>query len=306
VTAVTTVLGPIVPAALGVTYVHDHLLAAPPEWSRDREDADLTLLSLEDARSELSLFRQAGGQALVEMSPPDYHRQPEGLRDLARLTGIHIIMTSGLHKEAFSRPLTDRATIDELSTRFAAEVQQGVDGTGIRAGLLKAATSLDTITPGEDKVLRAVSRAHLATGAPISTHTQAGTMGLEQLALFKTEGVDPGRVAIGHVDRKPDLDYHRAMLDAGAYLIYDQISKEKYVPDRVRVQLLIALVREGYGDRLMLSNDFARVSNWTSTGGGPGLTYILWRFIPWLIAEGMPREAAWAMLVQNPAKFFAF
>jgi phosphotriesterase-related protein len=131
-------------------------------------------------------------------------------------------------------------------------------------------------------------------------------MGLEQIALFKSEGVDPGRVAIGHVDRKPDLDYHRALLDTGAYLIYDQISKEKYVPDRVRVQLLLTLVREGYGDRLMLSHDFARVSNWTSTGGGPGLTYILWRFIPWLIAEGMPREAAWAMLVQNPAAFFAF
>ena len=96
------------------------------------------------------------------------------------------------------------------------------------------------------------------------------------------------------------------MLDTGAYLIYDQISKEKYVPDRERVEMLVRLVSEGYGGQLMLAGDFGRASYWTSSGGGPGLTYILWRFVPWLVSEGMPREAARALLVDNPARFFAF
>ncbi len=131
-------------------------------------------------------------------------------------------------------------------------------------------------------------------------------MGLEQVAMFKTEGVNPDRVAIGHVDRNVEYDYHRALLDTGAYIIYDQISKEKYAPDRKRVEVLIQLVSEGYGDRIMLAGDFGRASYWTSNGGGPGLTYILWRFLPWLVAEGMSREAAEAMLVANPARFLAF
>ena len=215
-------------------------------------------------------------------------------------------MTTGFHKDAYSHRMTETATIDEMAQTFADEVMKGVGDTGVRAGVIKGATSLNRITEGENKALRAAARAHLATGAPISTHTQAGTFALEQIAIFQEEGVDPSRVAIGHVDRKVDYDYHRAILDTGATIIYDQISKEKYFSDRERIATLIRLVDAGYGDRIMLAGDFGRASYWTANGGGPGLTYILWRFLPWLIAEGMSPDAAWSMLVENPARFFAF
>lgn len=304
--SIMTVTGPIDPQQLGVTYAHEHLLAGPPDWSPDLHDSDLTMLSMEAAQKELEIFRLAGGQSIVEMSPADYNRKPEQLRELSLKTGIHILMTTGLHKDAYSHPLTSNASIDALAADFTRDVIEGVGETGVKAGVAKAATSLNTITPGEDKVLRAVAHTHLATGIPISTHTQNGTMGLEQLAIFKTEGVNLSRVAIGHVDRKLEYDYHVAMLDTGAYLIYDQISKEKYVPDRDRIALLIRLAAEGYGDQIMLAGDFGRASYWTANGGGPGLTYILWRFIPWLISEGMPGETVQALLVDNPARFFTF
>ena len=70
--------------------------------------------------------------------------------------------------------------------------------------------------------------------------------------------------------------------------------------------VLVRLVDEGYADRMMLAGDFGRASYWTSNGGGPGLTYILWRFVPWLHSEGVPVEATQAMLVDNPARFLAF
>jgi 5-phospho-D-xylono-1,4-lactonase len=303
---VMTVTGPIDPSKLGVTYAHEHLLGGPPDWSPDQQDRDLTMLSVEAAAKELEIFKLAGGQAIVEMSPSDYNRQPEQLRDLTVTTGVHIIMTTGLHKEAYSYPLTSSATIDDLAAGFIRDVVEGAGEIGVRAGVVKAATSLNTITEGEVKVLRAAALTHLATGVPISTHTQNGTMGLEQLAILKSQSVNLSRVAIGHVDRKLEYDYHKAMLDSGAYLIYDQISKEKYVPDRDRIVLLIRLVSEGYRDRIMLADDFGRASYWKTNGGGPGLTYILWRFVPWLISEGIAREAVHAMLVSNPAKFFCF
>ncbi len=303
--SIMTVTGPINPSQLGVTYAHEHLLGAPPAWSQE-QDPDFSMLSFEAAAKELGLLKLAGGEAIVEMSPPDYNRQPEQLRNLALETGIHIIMTTGLHKDRFSHPFTSHATIEELAKRFQHEVTHGVAESGVRAGVIKAATSLNTIMPGEEKVLKAAARAHLATGAPISTHTQDGTLGPEQIAVLRSEGVSPGRIALGHVDRKLEYDYHKAMLDSGVYLIYDQISKEKYIPDRDRIALLIRLVAEGYGKQLMLAGDFARVSYWTTNGGGPGLTYILWRFVPWLVSEGLSRAAVQDMLVNNPASFFAF
>lgn len=304
--AILTVTGPIAPEQLGVTYAHEHLLGAPPAWSPEREDSDFTMLSVEAACKELELFKLAGGQAIVEMSPSDYNRSPEQLREVSLASGISILMTTGLHKEAFSHPLTANASVESLAAQFTRDVVEGVGESGVRAGVAKAATSLNVITPGEEKVLRAVAQTHLATGVPISTHTQNGTMGLEQLALFKSLGVDPSRVALGHVDRKLEYDYHRALLETGAYLIYDQLGKEKYVPDRDRIALLGRLIAEGYGERIMLSGDFGRASYWTSNGGGPGLTYILWRFLPWLLSEGISKEAVQALVVDNPARFFAF
>ncbi|MFL5625017.1 MAG: phosphotriesterase [Ktedonobacteraceae bacterium] len=304
--SVMTVTGLIDAAQLGVTYAHEHLLGGPPDWSADQQDQDLTMLSFDVAVKELEIFKRAGGQGIVEMSPADYNRRPEQLRDLSSTTGVHIIMTSGLHKEAYSHHFTAKATIDELASTFTRDVLNGVGETGVRAGVVKAATSLNTITPGEEKVLRAAALTHLTTRVPISTHTQNGTMGLEQLAILKSQGVNLSKVAIGHVDRKLEYDYHKAMLDTGAYLIYDQISKEKYVPDRDRVAQLIRLAAEGYGDQIMLAGDFGRASYWTSNGGGPGLSYILWRFVPWLISEGMSKQAVHAMLVDNPARFLAF
>jgi 5-phospho-D-xylono-1,4-lactonase len=300
--SIMTVTGPIERSELGVTYAHEHLLGGPPEWSGEG-DADYTMLSEASAEKELELFKLAGGQAVVEMSPADYNRRPAQLRELSRRTGVHIVMTTGLHKDDYSGHFTKDATVSQLTEWFVRELTDGADGTGVRPGVIKAATSLNTITDGEEKVLRAAARAHLQTGAPISTHTQNGTMGLEQLAIFAQEGVSPSRVAIGHVDRKLEYDYHKAMLDMGAYLIYDQISKEKYVPDSARVAMLARLVSEGYGDRIMIAGDFGRASYWTSNGGGPGLTYILWRFVPWLHSDGVPREATRAMLSDNPARF---
>ena len=304
--AIMTVTGPIEPQELGVTYAHEHLLGGPPKWSTDYADRDFTMTSIESAASELGLFKQAGGQAMVEMSTPDYNRQPTKLRKLSESTGVHIIMTTGLHKDAYSHRMTSQQTVDELATLFIRDLSQGAGDSDVRAGVIKGATSLNVITEGEEMVLRAGARAHLSTGAPVSTHTQAGTMGLEQIAILKENGVDPTRVAIGHVDRNLNYDYHKAMLDTGAYLIYDHLSKEKYAPDSARVALLKRFISEGYGAQLMLSGDFGRNSYYTSNGGGPGFTYILWRFVPWLLSEGVAHEAVLALVVDNPARFFAF
>ncbi len=240
----------------------------------------------------------------MELSPADYGRNAPGLVRISQATDVHIVCVTGHHKAAFSSLWVHDKSIDELADRFARDVTEGVDGTSIKAGAIKAASSLNTIAPDEEKVFRAAARAHRLTGAPITTHTEAGTMGLEQIQLLLSEGVKPEHIIIGHVDRKLEWDSHVTMLKTGVTLSYDQISKEKYIPDSQRVDFILRLVKAGFGKQLVLAGDLARKSYWPSygTGGGPGLTYILWRFVPWLRSEGLSEDAIQDLLVKNPAR----
>jgi phosphotriesterase-related protein len=302
---IRTVRGDIAPDALGVTYPHEHLITHPPA---NVPEIDFRMDDAAAALRELGWFRAAGGNAIVEMSPRDYGRDAPALRRLSEQTGVHIICVSGRVKEKFSGALTTGYSVEQLADEMIRDIQVGIGDTGVRAGVIKAGSSLNTITPGEERVFRAAARAHHATGAPISTHTEAGTMGLEQVALLRAEGVPPERIIIGHMDRRMDWEYHRALLDTGVTISYDQLSKEKYYPDSLRVEYILRIFREGYGDRIMISGDMARRSYWPSYGawGGPGLTYVLWRFVPWLRESGLADDAIEQLLIHNPARALQF
>lgn len=299
---IRTVRGDIAPELLGVTYLHEHLIgySLKPDG-----DLDLRLDSEAAAATELQHFRMAGGQAVVEMSPADYGRNPLALKRLSEATGIHIISVSGFIKGSSADPLVADKSINQIADDMIRDVCDGIDGTGIRAGLLKAGSSLDKITPNEDKIFRAAARAQKETGALISTHTEAGTMALEQVDLLRSEGVAPERILIGHADRKLDWDYHIAIANTGVTLGYDQFSKEKYFPDSQRVDFILRMTKAGYGKQIAISGDLARRSDLTSYGGGPGYTFILWRIIPWLKKKGLTGDDIQTLMVETPRRLLS-
>jgi 5-phospho-D-xylono-1,4-lactonase len=300
---IQTVLGPIAPGELGVTYGHDHILFRPPSPMAE-QDPDLCLDSVDAAIKELGYFRAAGGRALVEMTTVEMGRAPEQMAAVARATGVHIIAATGYNKAKFHERIVAPKTEDEIAADMVRELTQGMDGTSIRAGVIKGSSSKDEMTATEEKVLRAAARAHQATGAPVSTHTEAGTMAFEQIALLQALGVRPEHIIIGHLDRKLEWDYQLAIAETGVYMGYDQVSKEKYWPDARRIEFIARLSAAGHGQQLMLSGDWARKSYWPSYGfgNGPGLTYILWRFVPWLLEQGVSRAVVDDLLIHNPAR----
>lgn len=301
---ILTVRGPIDASALGVCYGHEHLLGAPPPDTLG--DEDLILDDEGAAAEEMDRFRRAGGSAVVEMSTPDYGRDAAGLRRISERSGVHIVCATGYNKDRFSHRLTRDATVDELTARFVGEIADGIDG--VRAGLVKASSTFEAMSPAAEKVFRAAAATHHRTGAPIATHTEAGTMALEQIRLLDSEGVDAGHVVIGHMDRKLDLPYHLEVADAGAFLSYDQLSKAKYYLDEERAEMIARLVEEGFGRRILLGGDLARRSYWPAYGyaDGPGFTYILERFVPLLREAGLSDEAVDDLLIRNPAQAFSF
>jgi phosphotriesterase-related protein len=279
---IQTVLGDIPPSDLGRTLLHEHLLTSPPPHITDE---DFLLDSEAKAASELHALKKAGANALLEMSPRDYGRNPHGLARLSRATGVHIIMVTGWMKERIFAPYVAGRGQDDLAQEMIHELSVGVGG--IKAGAIKAGSSLDEITEAEALVMRSAAQASLATGALITTHTEAGTMGLEQIELFTQAGVSPERLLIGHADRKLDFAYHLAMVKTGATIGYDQIGKTKYYPDEERLAMLLRLAEAGYAHRIALSTDFARRSNWPSYGGSPGTASLLTHFIPLLEKAGL-------------------
>lgn len=313
---VRTVLGDVDPSVLGVVDAHEHLFITG--GLATLREPDFRLDSVDAACQEVESFLALGGGALVDAMPLGCGRSVEGLIAVAKLTGAHIIATTGFHKEFYYDSLhwIYRYSEEQIARLLIGEVQEGMDEYGhngpfpkvapARAGALKVATDYQRISSTAEKLFAAVTAAHRATGAPIFTHTEHGTMALEQAERLTRLGADPAHLIIGHVDRNADLAYHREVAASGVYLQYDGMGRIKYQPESLSIGLIVGMFEAGYGDRLLLGGDLARRSYWRAFGGGPGFAYLLERFIPRLRAFGVDAAAVRQLLVDNPARAFQF
>ncbi|MGH2534423.1 MAG: phosphotriesterase family protein [Thermomicrobiales bacterium] len=315
-TFVRTVLGDIEATQLGVTNAHEHLfiMGGLPVM----KEPDFRLDSVEHAVTEVRSFLAAGGRSLLDAMPLDCGRSAARLMTVARETGAHVIACTGFHQRSFYDDLhwTHHYPVDQLTRLMIVEIEEGMDEHGCngpiparveaRAGAIKIATDYQRIAPVTEKLIEAAVAAHRATGAPIITHADQGTMGLEQAERLIRLGANPSHVAIGHLDRNPDLAYHLAIAATGVFLQYDTPGRINYQPESVVVALIAGMIEAGYGDRILLGGDTARRSSWRSHGGGPGIAYIVERFLPRLRAEGFAPAAIDALVVANPARAFSF
>lgn len=302
-TFVRTVLGDVPPGALGPCYAHEHLVI-DGAFVAERFP-ELRLASVERATEELRAVVRAGGRAAVDCMPWDAGRDVEKLAAIARGAGVHVIATTGLHLPKYypaDHP-RHRLGAGALAEVFVREIESGMDGTAHRAGAVKAAAGGRDLDAHEHVVFEAVARAHLRTGAPILTHTEAGA-GLEQIAFLRSRGVDPRRVILSHTDRVPELALHRALLATGARLAYDRAFRGPLDPTNPTLRLLVDLLPR-YPDQLLLGTDAAKPTYWSAHGGTPGLPFLLTTFVPWLRAAVGP-ELVERLLVANPAAAFSF
>ena len=309
---IRTVLGDVAPETLGFTLCHEHLFGQPPpEYAED----DLCLEDEASALRELQDFKGAGGNAVVEMTTPDYGRNVAVLERLSRQSGVHIVAATGFNKAKFADRYASGLSEDALVAWMATEVSEGIkeppsfitegSQTAARAGLIKASSSLGGPTKDEEKVLRAAAHAHQKTGAPVSTHTEKATWALEQAAFLIEHGVSPGKLLIGHLDFNPDLVYLSEMAGLGVYLGLDQFSKDKYLPDAERVEVVVALTEKGFGGQLLLSGDLARRSYWR-TFGGAGFRHLPTTVRQHLREAGMTEAGLEQLFVHNPGNWLDF
>ena len=319
---IRTLNGDIAANQLGVTYSHDHIYCIPPYWA-ERQDDDLLLDDPAASERELADFYQAGGRAIYDATAPDYGRQVVTVAEMAKRQQVHVIATTGFNKGFLWSSLRpgstqtfadwiERSSIDALVEHVCHEVTTGIEGSDYRAGMVKCGTGYNTISSLERKTMEVIVRAQQLTGAPMHSHTEMGTMGLEQAQIFQALGLDLSRLCFAHMDRNPDPWLHRQIANTGAFLSFDGMSRIKYYPEHIRTQAILALCKRGYQKQILIGGDFARKSMSAHYGkGGLGLKFILadWRprFIAEAQEEGLDGEALLHdFLVENPARYFAF
>lgn len=310
---VRTVLGDVSPGALGRVDMHDHLLiAGGPAVDRD---PDLRIDDREDAAREATAFRQAGGGTIVDAMPSGCGRDAEGLVEVTRSTGVHVVATAGFHTESYYDSLhwARRYPGDRLARVLARECLEGFDRWDfsgpeteplrVRPGVLKCAFGLNAVTAFQRRSAAAVAAVHGLTGLPVLVHLEHGTGGDRAVEVLSAEGVAPGALALCHVDRTPDLPYHLDLLASGAQLVYDGLGRERYRPTGAVVDLVAQVVARGLGRQVLLGGDLARRST-RQSAGGRGIAGLLTDLVPRLRAA-VSDAVLDDLLINNAARFLA-
>ena len=287
--------------ASGYTYAHEHLHI---DLSSFKNNIDCRLDQYDLICGEMKTLYALGVRNIIEMTNRYMGRNPQFMLDIMRDSGMNVVACTGYYQHDFFPAHVATISVEKLAQEMIDEIEIGIDGTELKAGIIaEIGSSVDVITPDEAKVFAAAAIAHRETGRPISTHTSFSTMGLEQLALLKSQGVDLTRVVVGHCDLKDNLDNILRMIEQGAYVQFDTIGKNNYYPDAKRVAMLQEIARRGLLDHVMLSMDITRRSH-LKANGGLGFDYLLTTFVPLLQEAGFSQADVDLMLRDNPSVFF--
>lgn len=309
---VNTVLGPVDVADLKFTLMHEHVMVSsagiphtfPELIDRDRF-VSLSVQALKDAAAD-------GVSAYVDVTTMDLGRDVEVLRRVAEQSEVHIVPCTGIWLD-IPRAVS-RITPDELARVFIREIEVGIEGTGIKAGVIKVATSEEGVTPANDIVLRAAAKTCNETGVPITTHTAAlAKVGNDQIAIFEEEGVDLRRVYIGHSNDTADLDYLSGIARKGCLLGMDHYpgGRTGGLNWEERTQVIKELVDMGLADFVTMSHDFSlsyddspATAADRATYNPDGICFIPRKVVPKLRELGVSQQQIDAMTIDAPRRYF--
>jgi phosphotriesterase-related protein len=260
---VQTVQGPVAEEELGVVLAHEHVRfrdeAVAAEWPYrydEQAELDAALAAVEAAKSR-------GVQTIVDPTAMFGGRDVRFMKRVADQTGVRIVACTGIYSYDYLPHYFENRDIDVMAEHFVADLQDGVQGTTIRAAFLKCAADAPGVTEHVEKIHRAVARASVQTGAPIMAHSMpAIATGPRQVEIFEQEGVDLARVQIAHCGDTDDVGYIEQLIDRGVYVGLDRYGLEMFLPIGKRNATAAELLRHGHAERLMISQDYCATIDW--------------------------------------------
>jgi phosphotriesterase-related protein len=316
---VETVRGPIDTASLGTTLMHEHVFVLNEEIRRNYPQTWDEQQRTDDAVAKLSALRGRGCATIADPTVIGLGRDIERIRRVAARTDLNIIVATGIytydHVPLYFRHRgaggQDPAR-DPMTRMFIGDIEEGIAGTGVKAAFLKCAIEEEGLTPGVERVMRAVAAAHAATGAPVTVHTHpASRSGLTALRVLREGGVDPARVVVGHSGDTTDVDYLTELADTGCLLGMDRFGLDILLPFEQRVATVAALCARGYAGSMVLSQDASCHIDWFTPDEiarfAPAWNYehLFDQVLPALSERGISETQLETMLVANPRRYFS-
>jgi phosphotriesterase-related protein len=317
--SVEGVLGPIDADQLGLTLIHEHFYsgdeAVTAQWPHVRDHDREHELALESAQAVAS----HGVKTVVEPTAMLLGRDIRALQRLASETGLQIVACTGIYTyDALPQFLLNRDA-DFIADLFVHDIEQGIQGTEIKAAFLKCAADEPGVNERVEKVHRAAARASLRTGAPIMAHSRpASATGPAQVAILLEEGVDPAKIQIAHTGDSDDLDYIVGLLETGVSIGMDRYGIDLFLPTDRRNATVLELLKRGYASQMFLSQDFdipiANGLDWyppemieqlQAAGAATNwsMTFLFEQVIPTLKESGMTDDQLDTMMIENPKRW---
>ena len=340
---IQTVLGPVPPSELGATTTHEHLhidfsfMFRPAQDSPSQELADepitlenlgwirrnyysnrfnLQLMDLDTTVSEVGKYREVGGGAIVDATTIGIGRNPDALAQISRESGVNIIMGAGFYVAAVHPEYMKERSVDDLALQITGEIVDGVEDSGIKAGIIGEVGCTWPLAPTERKSLLASAIAQAETGAAMLVHPgRHPDAPLEILELLDEGGADISRVIMGHLDRTVfEFDALQNIAASGCYLEWDLFGNEgSYYPlanidmpsDAQRLDFIKRIADAGYSDRIVIGQDICTKHRLVRYGGH-GYGHILENIVPKMRRKGFSEDTIRAITVDNPARILAF
>ncbi len=302
---IMTVEGPILSEQMGSTLIHEHLLVDfigadqydPTSWNKN-EVTDVVLPFLEQLKA-------LGTNTLVECTPAYLGRDIPLLVALSQKSGLHLITNTGYYGAVDNKFLPAHAfeeTAEELASRWIAEWEQGIDGTGVKPGFIKIGVNSGSLSPIHQKLVKAAAMTHSKTGLTIASHTGPSLAAFQQLELLEKEGVAPDAFIWVHAQAEKDISQHVAAAEKGAWVSLDGISDQNL---NEYLGFILHLKSNKLLHRVLISHDAGWYSPREEKGGEfRPFTTIGEKFIPLLLSNGFTQEECRQIMVENPAKAF--
>ena len=313
---VETVQGALDADDLGIVLVHEHVRfrdeAVAVEWpGRYDEQAELAA-----ALEAVGAARERGVQTIVDPTAMFGGRDVRFMAQVAEHSGVQIVACTGIYSYDYLPHYFANRDIDAMAEHFIADIEEGIQGTDIKAAFLKCAADVAGVTENVEKIHRAVARASVQTGASIMAHSMpAVATGPRQVEIFEEEGVDLARVQIAHCGDSEDLDYIEGLLAKGVYVGLDRYGLEMYLPIAKRNAVAAELLRRGHAERLMISQDYCATIDWFPPGAEEvfveagairnwSMTLVFDEVVPALREQGVMDDEVFATIFsENPRRW---
>jgi phosphotriesterase-related protein len=316
---VETVRGPVDLSALGRVLIHEHIFLMDMEYTTNYRADFFQDETISKAAARLNALKAAGYDTIIDLTVLGLGRHVPSLAKVAAQTDLNIIVSTGIYTFdklpgpfSFYGPGLLCDAPEPMVAHFVKDIVEGMGGTGIKAGELKCAIDTPGLTPGVERAMRSVAKAHVITGAPITVHTDPHTeSGLIVQRVLAEEGVNLQDVIIGHSGDTSDIDYLMKLADKGSILGMDRFGIHFSITTAQRVKTIVEMIKRGYVDRLALSHDcacwsdfFPTVAEYNRAMPDHHYLHIHQQIIPALLEAGVTQNQIDTMFITNPRRHF--